>query len=208
MELTAAAITVLGAILIGAISPGPSFVIVARTAIAVSRADALAMSLGMGLGGLMFASAALVGLHVVLTNVPWLHLMLKIVGAGYLLYLAFRLWRGAGDPIAESGAPVQEPRGTFRSFLLGLFTQLSNPKTALWYASVFTAAVSAAPPHEFAVTVLPMVLLIETGWYAVVSVAFSLPAPRRGYFRSKRWIDRTAGSVMALLGLKLVWDSR
>ena len=46
---------VLGAILLGAISPGPSFVLVARTAVAVSRRDALATALGMGAGGLVFA---------------------------------------------------------------------------------------------------------------------------------------------------------
>ena len=68
MELPIALGAIFGAILIGAVSPGPSFVLVARTAIAVSRSAGMATALGMGLGGLMFASAALLGLHVVLTR--------------------------------------------------------------------------------------------------------------------------------------------
>src|SRR3954471_8325601 len=100
MDFPVAAFAILGAILLGAISPGPSFVLVARTAIAVSRRDALATALGMGIGGLVFASAALLGLHVVLTNVPWAYFTIKIAGATYLLYLAVCLWKGARDPIA------------------------------------------------------------------------------------------------------------
>jgi threonine/homoserine/homoserine lactone efflux protein len=70
MELLIALGAIFGAILIGAVSPGPSFVLVARTAIAVSRSAGMATALGMGVGGLIFAGAALLGLHVVLTAVP------------------------------------------------------------------------------------------------------------------------------------------
>jgi threonine/homoserine/homoserine lactone efflux protein len=70
MELLIALGAIFGAILIGAVSPGPSFVLVARTAIAVSRSAGMATALGMGLGGLVFASAALLGLHIVLAAVP------------------------------------------------------------------------------------------------------------------------------------------
>jgi threonine/homoserine/homoserine lactone efflux protein len=51
MDSSVAVLAALGAILLGAISPGPSFVLVARTAVAVSRRDALATALGMGAGG-------------------------------------------------------------------------------------------------------------------------------------------------------------
>src|SRR4051794_19775923 len=100
METMIVLAPLLGAILIGAISPGPSFILVARTAIAVSRLDGLATALGMGLGASFFAGAALLGLHAVLAGVPSVYLAVKLLGGAYLLYLAFRLWRGAGEPIA------------------------------------------------------------------------------------------------------------
>jgi threonine/homoserine/homoserine lactone efflux protein len=208
MELLVTAFAVLAAIGIGAISPGPSLVLVARTAIAISRRDGLATALGMGIGGLVFASAALLGLHVVLTNVPWAYLAIKIAGAAYLLYLAVCLWKGARDPIAASDVRADDAHGLLRSFVFGLATQLSNPKTAIWYASIFTAFLSPEQPRGLAIVILPMIFMIEAGWYALVAVAFSSAGPRRGYLRLKPWIDRTAGSVMGLLGLKLIWDSR
>src|SRR3954465_15672975 len=100
MEAIIVLVPLMGAILIGAISPGPSFILIARTAIAVSRLDGLAAALGMGLGASLFAGAALLGVHAVLAGVPSVYLAVKLLGGAYLLYLACQLWRGAGEAIA------------------------------------------------------------------------------------------------------------
>jgi threonine/homoserine/homoserine lactone efflux protein len=208
MDLLIAVLTVLGAVVIGAISPGPSFVLVARTAIAVSRRDGIAAAVGMGFGAFVFAGAALLGLNVVLTTVPWVYLGIKIAGAAYLFYLALHLWKGAGEPLATATIADDRTSGVLRSLAFGLATQLSNPKTAIWYASIFTAVLSVTEPQGFAAFVLPMIFAVETGWYVAVAITFSAPAPRRSYLRLKLWIDRIAGGVMALLGLKLIWETR
>jgi threonine/homoserine/homoserine lactone efflux protein len=83
MAIMNTAITVLSigsAIAIGTMSPGPSFVMVARTAVASTRANGLAAALGMGTGGIVFAAAALLGLQAMLASVPWLYLALKTDG--------------------------------------------------------------------------------------------------------------------------------
>jgi threonine/homoserine/homoserine lactone efflux protein len=208
MDFFVAAFAILGAILLGAISPGPSFVLVARTAVAVSRLDALATALGMGVGGLIFAGAALLGLMAVLETVPWLYLAIKVLGASYLIYLAMRLWKGANSPLRATEVYEGDVRGTLRSFGLGLATQLSNPKTAIWYASIFAALLPTDHSHGLVAVILPMIFITEAGWYALVAVAFSSAGPRHGYLRLKPWIDRIAGGVMGLLGLKLLWDAR
>ena len=77
MDAALSILSIAGAITLGAMSPGPSFVMVARTAVASSRADGLAAALGMGIGGVFFAAAALLGLHVILIAVPWLYFGLK-----------------------------------------------------------------------------------------------------------------------------------
>ena len=189
MELPIAIVAILGAVLIGAISPGPSFVLVARTAVAVSRSDGVATALGMGLGGLIFAAAALLGLQVVLAAVPSLYLGLKIAGAAYLIYLAVQLWRGAGAPIAAADVAPFRLSSRWRSFALGLATQLSNPKTAVVYASIFTALLPADHPGWWAALVLPSIFAIEAVWYAIVAVAFRPSA------RAAAISGRNAGSI-------------
>jgi threonine/homoserine/homoserine lactone efflux protein len=200
MEGLLAVLSIAGAITLGAMSPGPSFVLVARTSVARSRADGLAMALAMGVGGALFALAALAGVHVVLATVPVLYALLKLLGGLYLVYLAWVLWRHAAKPIELEKVGT----GSQRSFWLGLATQLSNPKTAVVYASVFVSLLPAELPL-WAALLLPLaVFCIEAGWYSIVALALSAPAPAAAYLRWKRWIDRAAGGVMGLLGLKLI----
>jgi len=193
------------AISIGAASPSPSFVMVARTA-ASSRSDGLGAALGMGLGGLAFALASLLGLHGLLLAVPSFFWMLQVAGGLYLAYLGIRIWRGAKTPLAT--APVQSKSGSataVRSLALGLATQLSNPKTAIVYASVFAAFLPATTSLLFNLAIASLVFAIEAGWYALVALALSSIGPRTRYLRHKTWMDRAAGGVMVALGVKLVF---
>lgn len=206
MELSAALFGMTVALTLGAMSPGPSFILVARTAVAVSRRDGLAAALGMGVGGVGFAVLALLGLLAVLAAVPWLYGLLKVMGGCYLLHLGWRIWRGARQPLVLAGA---EPRARRcgRSFLQGLLTQLSNPKTAVVYASVFASLLPAEPPALVWVVLPVLVFIIESGWYGLVALALSAPRPRARYLAAKAGIDRAAGTLLALLGFKLVLDA-
>lgn len=209
MEMIASVLSIAAAIAVGAISPGPSFVMVARTAVASSRVDGVAAALGMGVGGILFASAALLGLHLALSAVPWLYLGLKLLGGAYLIFLGYLIWRGAREPLRFAERAIDDRVGTvFRSFCLGLLTQVSNPKTAVVYASIFVSLLPREVPSS-AMLVLPLLIfVIEAGWYSIVALALSASSPRAAYLRSKAWIDRAAGGVMALLGINLIVGAR
>jgi RhtB (resistance to homoserine/threonine) family protein len=201
-----ALLAILGALAIGAISPGPSFVLVVRTSIAQSRRDGLAAALGMGAGGVVFAALALLGLQALLMQAAWLYLALKVAGGAYLIYLGIRLWRGAGAPltVGVDNSGIEAVPG--RSFLMGLITQLSNPKTAVVYASIFAALLPAQPPFWLILLLPPLAFLVEAGWYSVVALLFSSPRSRSAYLWSKRWIDRAAGAVLCALGVRLILE--
>ncbi|MFZ4286696.1 LysE family translocator [Variovorax sp. HJSM1_2] len=213
MPELAALLGIIAALSVGTISPGPSFVMVARTAVSASRAEALAAALGMGLGGVLFAVLALLGLQGVLLAVPSLYLVLKLAGGLYLAYLGWRIWLSATQPLvitsAASGDTNTGPSNSLgRALTLGLTTQISNPKTAIVYASVFAAFMPAVHSLGFSLAVAACVLVIEAGWYAVVATALSSHGPRNTYLRYKSWLDRMAGGVMIALGLKLVASAR
>ena len=200
-------LTILGALLIGAISPGPSFVYVVRTSVAQSRRDGLAGALGMGVGAFLYGGLALLGLRTLMTEAGWLYVALKVAGGLYLIYLAVKIFRGAGAPVVVgTGTPVgANPR---RSFLLGLGTQLSNPKIVAVFGAVFAALLPADPPLWLDLLLPPLIFVQETAWYAIVAVAFSSSRPRAMYLRAKLWIDRAAGAVIGLLGVRLILEAR
>jgi threonine/homoserine/homoserine lactone efflux protein len=202
-----ALLTILGTLAIGAMSPGPSFVVVVRTAAALSRRDGLAAALGMGCGGLVFAGLALAGLQALLMQVSWLYLILKVAGGAYLVYLGLRIWRGAKVPLDTSNGGELEGRGWRKSFAIAFATQISNPKTAIWYASVFAAFLPNPIPTWMFWVVPPLIFTLEAGWYTIVALAFSASRPRALYLGAKLWIDRFAGGVVGVLGGRLILEA-
>lgn len=207
MNLILPLVTLLGAIAVGAVSPGPSFVFVVRTAVAGSRREGLAAAAGMGLGAVIFAVLVMLGLQALLVRVTWLFLTLKVAGALYLIYLAIGIWRGVTKPMTAdtSGAVVAGSSG--RAFVRALLTQLSNPKALVVYGSIFAALLPPQLPAGVTLLLPFLIFVIEAGWYTIVALALSAAAPRATYLRWKTTLDRVAGSVLALLGVRLLWTT-
>ena len=203
MSSAAILFSIFAAMLVGAMSPGPSFVVVSRIAISRSRLDGLAAAVGMGVGGITFSVLALAGLTALLTQFAWLYIVLKVAGGAYLVYIAYRIWRGAKEPLTVGDA-VDGRSSIRRSFTTALLTQLSNPKTIIVYASIFAAFLPKAIPLGVIIGLPIGIFAIEAGWYAIVALAFSSQRPRQAYLAAKAWIDRAAGLVMGGLGLRLI----
>lgn len=200
--------SIMGAILMGAIIPGPSFLHVARTSIAGSRLNGIAAALGMGFGGVTFAALALAGLQVVIQQVPTLYIVLKGVGGLYLAWIGWNIWRSASQPLAASKGGNARGKGSFlRVFGLSYLIQTSNPKAAIVYAGVFAALMPAHMPLAGVLLVPVGVFMVETLWYLAVVLVFSSHRPRAAYLKAKGVIDRLAGGLMAVLGSRLVYEA-
>ncbi|RKP44343.1 LysE family translocator [Trinickia fusca] len=205
MTASAAVMAILVALLLGAMIPGPSFVLVARNSISLSRTAGLATALGMGAGGILFGSLALAGLYTLLQAVEWLYIALKLAGGAYLVYMASKIWRGAAQPMTADVDMQARSFNARKSFWIGLSTQLSNPKTAIWYGSIFAALLPQHPPLWCYFVLPPLVFAVEAGWYTVVALCFSSRRPRELYLRAKKWVDRVAATAIAALGLRLIF---
>lgn len=189
--------------LAAAISPGPSFVICARTAASEGFRVAVALSCGFGLGAVLWALGAMTGLSVLFALMPGLLTGLKLVGGAFLILLAVQMWRHAPEPLALPGQTAA-PRSAASAFRLGFATFASNPKPALFFGAVFVGLVPADTSALWKLAILLVVFANEVGWYLVVSRLFSLPRARAAYLRLKPAMDRVFGAVLAVIGLKIV----
>ncbi|MDB5540397.1 MAG: threonine transporter [Devosia sp.] len=207
MEHSLVLFSILGALLIGAISPGPSFVFVVRTAVAQSRREGLAAALGMGVGAMLFGALAVLGLRTLIEDGGLLFTALKIAGGLYLVYLAWKIWSHAADPITVEtpGPATANPR---KAFTLGLLTQLSNPKIVAVFGAVFAALLPQNPDPWLYWSLPPLIFVQETAWYAIVAVAFSASRPRALYLNAKIWVDRAAAVFIGVLGVRLIIEAR
>ena len=190
--------------LLAVISPGPSFLITARTAVAHSRLDGFKVALGLGAGTVIWSSAALLGLNAVFHAVPMLFMGMKIAGALFLLYIAFMIFRHAAEPLKiEGGADaVGNP------FVRGFLTQITNPKVAVFFGSIFIAMLPANVPLWMTLALIFIVSFNEVWWYTVVALFFGSVPVRRFYLKAKVWIDRITGLFLGGLGLRLLWSAR
>lgn len=188
------------------VTPGLDTALVLRTAAAEGARRALAASLGICFGCLAWGGLVAVGLGVLLEASELAYLVLKWVGALYLLYLGVRLIfarRGEAEP--EPGERGPAPRANW--FLRGLLTNLLNPKVGAFYvsflpqfiptgASVPWTTLLLAAVHA-ALGLLWFVLLI--GATRPLARALRNPALVRG-------LDRATGAVLIFFGLRLAFS--
>jgi threonine/homoserine/homoserine lactone efflux protein len=201
--VTAAAFVSIALIhLLAAISPGPSFAVAVRTAAAEGFRPAAAFALGLGLGAVTWALAALCGLALLFEVAPLALTALKVAGGLFLVWIAVATWRHADVPLAEA-APGALPRSLASGVRFGLVTQLANPKPAVFFGAVFVGLVPPGTPWPTLALLLAVILLDETLWYLVVARVFSLARARAAYTAAKGWVDRAFGGLIAAFGLRV-----
>jgi threonine/homoserine/homoserine lactone efflux protein len=192
--------------MLGTMSPGPSFILIAKTAVGKSRKEGFGVAIGLGMGAVFFTLMAIFGLYAILEAVPIIYGFLKLLGGMYLLYLAYKMWKHANEPLDLETSIDVKPKSFFKAILFGLATQLSNPKTAIIIGSIFAALLPAQIPAYGELFLCLVAFFADLIWYSLVVVLLSTNKAQKVYLQFKKYIDRVAGSVLGALGLKLAID--
>ncbi|VEC01746.1 Threonine efflux protein [Cedecea lapagei] len=191
--------------IVALMSPGPDFFFVSQTAVSRSRKEAMMGVLGITAGVMVWAGVALLGLHLILEKMAWLHNIIMVGGGLYLCWMGYQMLRGAFRKESKSEeSPKVELASGGKSFLKGLLTNLANPKAIIYFGSVFSLFVgdNVGSAERWGLFVL---IAIETfAWFTVVASLFALPKMRRGYQRLAKWIDGMAGALFTGFGIHLI----
>jgi len=185
--------------LAGVMSPGPNFVAVTHRAISSSRVEAIAMVFGVSMVNTLWAAMALFGLNLLVTSLPWLFWSIKLMGAAYLVWFGIQLLKRSGQPLkARAGLA---PASSFPSALRdGIATNLANPKSMAFYASVFSGAIPADASLETLLAMVAMVGVLAVLWYGSVALVLSADRMADLYRQGKKIVERTCGLFLILLG--------
>jgi threonine/homoserine/homoserine lactone efflux protein len=188
--------------LLGAVSPGPAVFMSARTGLTEGFGTGAMLAAGIGAGAVFWATAAMFGLNLVFEAVPGLLVTLKIAGGAYLVWIGWKLWKSAPEPLqTENARPV--PRTAMSAFRLGLVTQLTNPKPVILLGAIFLGTIPPGTPLWVNLALLAVLFVNETGWNIIVARIFSMDRTRTTYLSLKTVIDRAFGGMLALLGIKI-----
>ncbi len=192
------------ALLVALASPGPALLYALRTTLSSGRGAGVATGCGLAAMAAAWTAMALLGLDGLFRLFPWAYTTIKVLGAGYLIYVAWSTWRSAADPIGDTAQARAGARR--RAFLRGLLVNLANPKSVLFSAAVL---VVIFPPEMTAAQKALIVgnhFLIEVIAYTAFALLLSTEPVSRRYLRAKPLLDRAAALVLGGLGLRLLFD--
>lgn len=181
------------------IIPGPSVLFVVGRALAYGRRTAFASVGGNELGEFVLAAVAALGVGSLIQQSAVLFTVMKLAGAGYLVYLGARaLMQRKEHALAASLVPA---RSTLRAVADGFLVGVANPKTAVFFAAVLPQFVNRSGNVPAQMLLLGflfvlMALISDSAWTAVASAA------RSWFGRSPRRMEMIGGAGgLAMIGL-------
>lgn len=181
-------------------SPGPALLYALRTSLASGRAAGVASGWGLAVMAAAWTLMALLGLDALFRLFPWAYSTFKVVGALYLIYLAWSTWRGAAKPVGDSARP------NARAFLGGLLVNLANPKSALFAAAVLVVIFPQGLTATDKAVIVGNHLMVEILAYTGFALVLSTRSVGKRYIRAKPVLDRIAAAILGGLGLRLMLD--
>ena len=167
------------------------------------RSAALAAGFGTTLSCIVWCAAAVMGLAAVLAAAPWLYKVLRVGGGLYLIWFALALWR---SPPEKQPADEDVPAlGWWSAFWQGFAINMTNPKSVLFFASIFAAYVGPDTPGWVHASAVGICVATCLGWQVAMAWLFSTRGAAAAYARAQRPLDRTAGALMGAFGVSLLW---
>ncbi len=189
-------------LVMGASSPGPAVALLIGIATAQGRTPALVTTLGISLGSLTINILTMLGVGIALSQAAWTVNILRVIGAAYLLYLAYGAFSKAVQPPVLKTVVSNHQTAT-KQFLVGYLLQVTNPKAiSFWLAIASIGAVEGAAPHIVALFIAGA-FLISFGCHGAWALALSLTSVRQGYIAVRRWIEATLGCLFTFFAYKL-----
>lgn len=182
------------------LSPGANVLLVSQLAASDRARSAAWAALGVTVGAGIWAACAVLGVNAVFRAFPALRLGLQIAGGVYLLYVASRLWRSTGADMNAGARSIS----SLAAFRLGLLTNVTNPKSALFFGSVFAASFPASPSASLQAAAVAMVIVNALCWHTLLAWLFSRQRIRTAYSRTRRTANRAAAGAVGALGLGLL----
>ncbi|MDI3356081.1 LysE family transporter [Pseudomonas sp. UYIF39] len=190
---------------VAVVTPGPNFFNIAQLAASQSKHHGVVAALGVATGTVLWGLAGGLGIKSLFSAAPTLYLSFKIVGGCYLIYLGLKQFKRKPPLVADDSGSVEGAGRTLLSvYGQGFLGNMTNPKSALFVATIFATAMPASvPPMLLALAVLTMATL-SFSWYCSVALLFASRRVAGAYDRSRKWLDRFAGSCYLLFGARLV----
>ena len=183
----------------GAISPGPSLVVVLRNTIAGGRRQGVMTGVGHGLGITVYSFIAVMGLSSLLLANKQIFNLLQWAGVLVLIWLAFDMISFNTSDLSEK----YEDSGR-RGFIEGFMISFLNPKILVFMVAVFSQFISPDIDNPSRFIMALMAGIIDAAWYVLVAIALAGTPIINTLRANAGTIDRSIGVVLLFIAILLI----
>lgn len=191
------------------IAPGPDLLYILTKTIANGKKVGIAAAIGVCTGALFHVTLAAFGLSAILASSAIAFTIVKVLGAAYLLYLAYDAFKSAGMnlDVADSKQPKET---AFSAFKQGVLIDILNPKVAIFFMAFLPQFVREGQGAVSLQLLYLGLLVVLVG--IVVEIVYVLAASKltekvRNSRKISIWLDRAVGTLFVALGIKLAASS-
>ena len=188
--------------LLGAMSPGPSMIVVINNAIFKNKIHGIITALGHGLGIGIYASFAVLGIGILLQTNLILFNLLKIISIFFLFYLGIQAVLKKNqlefkqNNIAESG----------KSFFQGLSISILNPKILIWFIAIYSQFMSLNNDIYFNLCLILIASIVDALWYILLVNLVTLKGVHDQIKSKLQFIRKIIGFLFLLISITLIID--
>ena len=183
------------------VTPGVNFVLILQLAAGSPRSVSLSAAAGITTVTFLWALLAILGMGAAFSAHPALRQGFQIAGGAYLCYVAWKLWRSPAAVATEVKAVTTSRRAAFR---MGFITNVFNPKTALFFGSVFATALPPSPGPAVLAGAVLLCWFNAVVWHVFLALAFSHGRVQSAYQRGRTVFNRGAAGLVGAFGLRLL----
>ena len=182
----------------GAISPGPSLVVVLRNTISGGRTRGVMTAIGHGIGFSIYAFVAVMGLSSVLLANEQIFYLLQSAGALFLIWLAFNMITRKNSVSSE-----KYEQSAYKGFLEGFMIAFLNPKILVFLVAIFSQFINSDITDYGRFVMAIIAGIIDTIWYVLVAVALADTKFIDSLGVNVVFIDRFIGTILFILAILL-----
>jgi len=192
--------------IIAVASPGADFAVVTKNTLRCGKSSGVFTAVGVGCGISVHLVYTLFGIALILSQSEVLFTTIKIIGAGYLLWIAWQAFHSRAKKLTTEMTLEPIELTAMQSFRQGFLTNVFNPKVTVFFLVLFTNIVSPETPLWVQSLYGLWLVLWTVLWFVLVAWIFSRQVVLSWYETHGHYIDWGMGAFLTLIALKLLFE--
>ena len=186
--------------LLGAMSPGPSLVIIIRNSINYNRLAGIVTSVGHGVGIGVYATITVIGLGIIIKTSEKIFAIIQFSGSIFLIFLGFIFIFKKNNEDEINGYNIN-----YSSFAQGFIVAVINPKILIFFLAIYSQFINSKAELFEKIILVSTASIIDALWYILVSIFVTSYSLKELLNKNKNIIQKLTGTLLIFIGISIIY---